>query len=132
VTPNVDAGVDWFNDVLNGGTYVSLTADHNRLEIYPVGTSTDGYYSFNLLFFNGGGYVGEVEIVIDSNSTAPQIVSDVASFAPGASDAYFVRFRIQPYAQAGASFVFTQINAVPEPASMALMAIGGLAMLRRR
>ena len=123
---SVDAGVDW---MLN--SHLSLTPDHNTLIVQPVTDAANDFYSISLLFFQGASFTGEIDWVLNSNADTTQTLADVSAIAPAGSDNYFVRFRIQPFETAGASFRFTEIRAVPEPA-MALLAASGLIAVGRR
>jgi PEP-CTERM motif-containing protein len=128
-TANVDAGINW----TDMGSKVQINAGQNVLKVTPTAAVNGGYYGVNILFFDGADqYITESVWVNDTNSLAVQELSDIAGFAANPSAASFVlRFRIQPWGQAGAAFTFDQIEVVPEPASMALMAMGGLMILRR-
>ena len=128
-TPNIDAGIDWNN----GGANLS-PASENILTITPVAPVNSGYWSVNLLFFNGNSFVNEVTWIGDTQSTST-FNTDAAQLAGVGADNYFVRFRIQPFDQNDVGFTFTEISAVPEPAPVALVITGLSALLliaRRR
>jgi hypothetical protein len=126
---NQDAGVDW----VGPAGHLSIS-DEPLLTITPVGPVSGGYYNANILLFNSsGGYLAEKQWLGDNNSSAAQTVN-VAQFASdlGVSGAaqYWVRFRVDPFGQAGAGFTFTEMDAVavPEPTS-GLLFLGALPLL---
>lgn len=133
-TPSVDAGIDW---LIGGVTKIPLNAGHNQLDVLPVAPVNGGFYSISLLFFdNTDTFISEVGWLADSQDTSTQTIPDLSAFAAANSvvdaDSWFLRFRIQPFDQTGAAFQFTQIQAVPEPASWSLGALALIALLRRR
>ena len=131
---SIDAGINWGR---NGG-FLSLS-DESLLTVTPVGPVNGGYYNANILLFNSsGGYLAESHWLGDNNSSAvqtldvAQFVSDLSQSNPAldAATQYYVRFRIDPFGQAGAGFSFTEISAVPvpEPAT-GLLLLGALPLL---
>jgi hypothetical protein len=122
-TPNIDAGIDWNNAGLN----LSL-ATENIVTITPVAPVNGGFWSVNLLFFNGNTFVNEVNWIGDTQSTSI-FSTDAAQLAGVGADNYFVRFRIQPSDQSDVGFTFTEISAIPEPAPVALVCAGVAALL---
>ncbi len=131
---NQDAGVDWGRQ--QPGGFLQLGTE-NLLTLTPVGPVNGGYYNANILLFNSsGGYLAESQWLGDNNSTSVQTL-DVAQFAanlaqsnPALANAteYWVRFRVDPWGSAGAGFTFTELSAVPEPAT-GLLFLAGLPLL---
>ena len=168
-TANVDAGINW----TDMGSKLLIGSD-SVLKVTPTAAVNGGYYGINILFFDAADqFLSENVWISDTNSTAVQELPDIVAFAANPSATSFVlRFRIQPFDQAGSAFTFDQIEfgidttipgdingdgfvgiedlnivlgnwnagtpptsgapTIPEPASMALLGLGGLAMLRRR
>ncbi len=125
---NVDAGINW----TDMGSKVQISGQ-NVLRVTPTAAINGGYYGVNILFFDAADqYLSENVWVNDTNSLAVQELADVQALAGNPSaTSYVLRFRIQPWGQAGAAFTFDQIEAVPEPASLSLLAMGSLMVLRR-
>ncbi len=125
---NVDAGINW----TDMGSKIQLSGQ-NVLQLTPSAAVNGGYYGVNILFFDAADqYLSEQVWITDTNDTAMQQLSDIQALAGDPNAASFVlRFRIQPWGQAGAAFTFDQIEVVPEPASLALLTIGGLLVMRR-
>ncbi len=131
---NQDAGVDWGRQ--QPGGFLQLSSE-NLLTLTPVGPVNGGYYNANILLFDSSGtYLSESQWLGDNNSSAVQTL-DVAQFAanlaqsnPALANAteYWVRFRIDPWGQAGAGFTYTELTAVPEPGT-ALLVLAGLPLL---
>lgn len=134
---SVDTGVDWQHNG-SGGPRLSLStaSDEHRLRITPVTDVNGGFYTVQILFFNGPTFVSENTIIPDTNSTAVQL-HDIALFAQqnsiSATD-YSVRFRIGPFNDPNPGFTFTEITAIPEPGAWMLVLGSGLmlALFRQR
>jgi MYXO-CTERM domain-containing protein len=168
-TANVDAGINW----TDMGSKVVIGSE-TVLKVTPSAAVNGGYYGINILFFDAADqYVSENVWISDTNSTDVQELADIVAFAADPGVASFVlRFRIQPFDQAGAAFTFDKIEfgtsttlvgdingdgfvgiadlnmvlgnwnagtpptggspSIPEPASMVLLGLGGLTLLRRR
>jgi hypothetical protein len=130
-----DAGIDW---APGAGGRISLTPDHDTLTITPVQPINGGFYVVNAIFFDATNtFLGERNLIPDTNSTQERSVANLRQFAVdngfATADRYVVRFRIDPAGQANAAFEFTQLAAVPEPASVGLIGAGlSLLGLRRR
>jgi hypothetical protein len=128
----VDTGVDWQHNGASGPRLALSTAlDEHVLAITPVTPVNGGFYTVQILFFDGPTFVSENTLIPDTNSTAP-ITNNIAGFAHSlgitATD-YSVRFRIGPFEDANPGFTFTEIAAIPEPGTMA-MVLGVGALLR--
>ena len=129
-TGGVDAGVDWFE---NTSGHIPLTRLNDILEIYPQNDAANDYYSTSILFFNGPTFASEVLVQADRfGNDPPLIVPSVSALAPVGADNYFVRFRINPIGDVGASVRFDQINAVPEPAGVCAVGMMVAALVARR
>jgi hypothetical protein len=137
---NQDAGIDWGRQQTGGFLQIGSA---NLLTLTPVGPVNGGYYNVDILLFNSsGGYLAEKQWLGDNNSSAVQTL-DVAQFVSNlvpsnpslsAATEYWVRFRVDPYGQAGAGFTYTELSAVPEPTT-GLFLLTGLPLLwlaRRR
>jgi len=133
--PSVDTGVDWQHNGSSGPRLsLSTAGDEHRLRITPVTDVNGGFYTVQILFFNGPTFVSENTIIPDTNSTAVQL-HDIAYFAQqnsiSATD-YTVRFRIGPFNDPNPGFTFTEIAAIPEPSTWILVLASGLVLLRIR
>jgi hypothetical protein len=132
---SVDTGVDWQHNGA-GGPRLSLSTagTESVLEITPVTPVNGGFYTVQILFFNGPTFVSENTLIPDTNSTAFQR-HDIALFAQTlgitATD-YNPRFRIGPFNDPNPGFTFTEITAIPEPSVIALAGAGFLLAMRMR
>ena len=128
-TAGADAGVDWYE---NTSGHIPLSRLNDILEIYPQNDAANDYYSTSILFFNGPTFAAEVLVQADRfGNDPPLIVPSVSALAPVGADNYFARFRINPIGDVGASVRFDQVNAVPEPAGICVIAVTVVALLKR-
>lgn len=133
ITANTEAIVDW----MNGGSKIPL-ATNSQVTITPTTMQNGAYYNVGIIYYNGNNYVTQVSAIGDTNSTAVKTF-DAATLtgapAAGTADRYFVRFRVDPWDSTSlpaANFTEISANAVPEPVSMSVIGLAGLALLRRR
>ena len=126
-----DTLVDWresqtgFFDLSTENQFI-LTPDAD-------GTSNQGSYNVNLLFFDvHGAYSGEIQVIADTNSTSTQTIDVAATAAslPGENEAlWYARIRL---VNGPGAFEFDSISAIPEPSYAMLACLSGACALFRR
>lgn len=142
-----DSGADW-GDPSVGNLFIVWSTDVDRLELTPEGPVTasrpDGSsdrYNAKLQFSENGNFLGEAFWVNKTDSADPQIFESVQQLAQDngydSFTEYRVRFRIFPTnfdteTDPNPGFTFDDLRAVPEPASLMLMGLGGALVLGRR
>lgn len=122
---NVDSGIVWNN----AGFKIDL-AD-SEVTINPAIANED-FINVTAQYFDGAGVFTSQATVLADTNTDSLINFDVSSAADVNAESYVLQIRILPFTSESASYTFDSIQAVPEPASLALLAAGGLCMLRRR
>jgi hypothetical protein len=134
-TASGDAGINWQEGGGSGSAFsLSTASDEHVLALSPVTPVNGGFYSVQILFFNGPTFVSENTLIPDTNSILPT-TNNIAGFAQSlnitATD-WFPRIRLLPFGASDSAFTFTEIAAIPEPNVMALAAFVALAFARRR
>jgi hypothetical protein len=113
-------------DTLQGGSASSSG-------LADSGFSSNSWFELQIVIPNSGPAFAQYQDVDDNTGLGSGTYTNLGSFGAGSVNVELLAIASTQQFQGGASAVpFDNINAFPEPASLTLLGLGGLMMLRRR
>jgi hypothetical protein len=110
---NITVPIGWTDNITSGGGgYAIQFLASSPIYDVPVGGSLSGF-----------GF---------QSPDSPTNIDGTSTVVPGTPTLTSVAYEAGLFSDSGTTFVFTPASAVPEPATLALLASAGLLMLRRR
>jgi hypothetical protein len=128
---NVDGVYDWGR--LDALHYQILQATAPTVQINAVGPTNGGYWLANWLLWDSSyNFLGEPSMQGDTQATGLQTYTVPTTVNGTNVFIYEVRFRMDPFGSSSAGFTFNSIEAIPEPATWAVLLVGTLPFFFRR